>query len=272
MNRFEAALLGAKEVGFTVLSISISLIAVFIPILLMGGIVGRLFREFAITLSAAVLVSLVISLTTTPMMCRLPGRPAEAATGDQQPGRRASSDAASAACARVYERALRLGAGRRAGDAGRPGRDHRAQRLSVRRRPQGLLPAAGHRPDDRRPAGRPVELVQDHPASACASSSSIIGHDPAVQTVVAFAGGSSAAGGFMFVDLKPRNQRKGGADDGDAAAAAEAGQRHRRQPVPEPGAGRARRRPAEQRHLPVHAGGRQPGRPAHLGHQARRRR
>ena len=60
---------GAREVGFTVLSMSLSLIAVFIPILLMGGIVGRLFREFAVTLSAAILVSLVVSLTTTPMMC-----------------------------------------------------------------------------------------------------------------------------------------------------------------------------------------------------------
>jgi multidrug efflux pump len=66
-----AALRGAAEVGFTVLSISISLIAVFIPILLMGGILGRLFREFAITLSLAILVSLLISLTTTPMMCAL---------------------------------------------------------------------------------------------------------------------------------------------------------------------------------------------------------
>jgi multidrug efflux pump len=65
----KAALLGAEEIGFTVFSISISLIAVFIPLLLMGGIIGRLFREFAITLSAAILVSMVVSLTTTPMMC-----------------------------------------------------------------------------------------------------------------------------------------------------------------------------------------------------------
>ena len=65
----EAALQGAQEIGFTVFSISVSLIAVFIPLLLMGGIIGRLFREFAITLSAAILVSMVISLTTTPMMC-----------------------------------------------------------------------------------------------------------------------------------------------------------------------------------------------------------
>jgi multidrug efflux pump len=66
---FQAALLGAKEIGFTVLSISISLVAVFTPLLLMGGIVGRLFREFAVTLSVAIVVSLVVSLTTTPMMC-----------------------------------------------------------------------------------------------------------------------------------------------------------------------------------------------------------
>ena len=69
MEPFAATLRGAKEIGFTVMTISISLIAVFIPLILMGGIVGRLFREFAITLSTAILVSMVISLTTTPMMC-----------------------------------------------------------------------------------------------------------------------------------------------------------------------------------------------------------
>ncbi len=77
MPRLEAAFLGAREVGFTVLSISLSLIAVFLPILLMGGILGRLFREFTMTLSLAIMISLVISLTTTPMMCALflRGRP-----------------------------------------------------------------------------------------------------------------------------------------------------------------------------------------------------
>jgi multidrug efflux pump subunit AcrB len=65
----EAAFLGAREIGFTVLSMSTSLVAVFIPILMMGGIVGRFFREFAVTLSAAIAVSLVVSLTTTPAMC-----------------------------------------------------------------------------------------------------------------------------------------------------------------------------------------------------------
>jgi multidrug efflux pump len=69
MTPFAAALRGAQEIGFTVVSISISLIAVFIPLLLMGGIVGRLFREFAVTLSTAIVVSMAISLTTTPMMC-----------------------------------------------------------------------------------------------------------------------------------------------------------------------------------------------------------
>src|SRR5262245_28886713 len=68
-SRLEATLRGAREIGFTVLSMSISLVAVFIPILLMGGLVGRLFREFAVTLSLAILVSLLVSLTATPMMC-----------------------------------------------------------------------------------------------------------------------------------------------------------------------------------------------------------
>jgi multidrug efflux pump len=77
LSPLEAALTGAKEIGFTVLSISLSLVAVFIPILLMGGLVGRLFREFAITLTVAILVSMIISLTTTPMMCALLLKPEE---------------------------------------------------------------------------------------------------------------------------------------------------------------------------------------------------
>src|SRR5207245_9248677 len=83
MPPFQAGLKGAREVSFTVVSMSISLIAVFIPILFMGGVVGRLFREFAVTLSAAILVSLVVSLTTTPMMCARLLRP----VGERKPGR-----------------------------------------------------------------------------------------------------------------------------------------------------------------------------------------
>ncbi|MCG6552189.1 MAG: efflux RND transporter permease subunit [Candidatus Magnetominusculus sp. LBB02] len=66
---YEAAVTGSKEIAFTVVSMSLSLVAVFIPILLMEGMIGRLFREFAVTLSASILISLVVSLTTTPMMC-----------------------------------------------------------------------------------------------------------------------------------------------------------------------------------------------------------
>src|SRR5262249_30289882 len=69
MKPMQAALVGAREVGFTVMSMSISLVAVFIPLLLMGGLVGRLFHEFAVVLSTAVMVSLAVSLSTTPMMC-----------------------------------------------------------------------------------------------------------------------------------------------------------------------------------------------------------
>jgi multidrug efflux pump len=99
--RREAALRGAKEVGFTVVSISISLIAVFIPILLMGGIVGRLFREFTATMSLAIMISMVISLTTTPMMCALLLRPPQRAPG--RPARRSLFDRA----LEFYERTLR---------------------------------------------------------------------------------------------------------------------------------------------------------------------
>jgi len=74
-SRIDATLKGVKEVSFTVLAMSLSLIAVFIPILLMGGIVGRLFREFAITLSVAIIISMIVSLTTTPMMCAFILRP-----------------------------------------------------------------------------------------------------------------------------------------------------------------------------------------------------
>src|SRR5256885_1781520 len=68
MKPYEAAMKGAREIGFTVVSMSTSLVAVFIPILLMGGIIGRLFRQFAVVLTAAIMVSLLVSLTTTPMM------------------------------------------------------------------------------------------------------------------------------------------------------------------------------------------------------------
>ena len=69
MLPFDAALLGSREIGFTVMSMSISLVAVFIPILLMSGLIGRLFHEFAMTITSAIAISMVVSLTTTPMLC-----------------------------------------------------------------------------------------------------------------------------------------------------------------------------------------------------------
>ncbi len=144
MPRFQAALLGAREVGFTVLSMSLSLVAVFIPILLMGGIVGRLFREFAITLSVAVLVSLLVSLTTTPMMCSrlIRARPAArrgAAVPAQRAGLRGDAGRLRALAA--------LGAALPGARHGAAGRDRGAQHLPLRRR----SPRASSR--SRTPAG-----------------------------------------------------------------------------------------------------------------------
>ena len=89
---FEAALTGAREIGFTVVSISVSLVAVFIPLLLMGGIIGRLFREFAMTVTAAIAVSVVVSLTLTPMLA------------SRFLGARASTTAASTGRSSLFER------------------------------------------------------------------------------------------------------------------------------------------------------------------------
>ena len=100
----EAALRGAREIGFTVLSMSISLVAVFIPILLMGGIVGRLFREFAVTLSVAIVVSLVVSLTTTPMMCARVAAAARASA--RTAGCTAPASASSTGCCARYDTQL----------------------------------------------------------------------------------------------------------------------------------------------------------------------
>ena len=129
MPRVKAALLGASEVGFTVVSISISLIAVFLPILLMGGIVGRLFREFAVTLSMAIMVSLAISLTTTPMMCALMLKPADR----QKPKKRTLFDRAHDA---LRANAGMVAAALVAGDPGAAGHhrpERRAYTLSCQR-------------------------------------------------------------------------------------------------------------------------------------------
>ncbi len=150
MEPVAAALKGAQEIGFTVFSISVSLVAVFIPILLMGGIVGRLFREFAITLSTSIMVSMVISLTTTPMMCAilLKHEP------NQKHGRLYTwSERFFDGMLSLYRLSLTWVLENPALTlaAARPG--HRAQRISGGEDAQGLLPAAGHRSGHGRLAG-----------------------------------------------------------------------------------------------------------------------
>ncbi len=208
MSRLDAALLGAREVGFTVLSISISLIAVFIPILLMGGIVGRLFREFAVTLSAAILVSLVISLTTTPVMCAFlidPPKPRE------KHGRLARwSDSAFSWMQRRYETALDWVL-----DAGPLMLVVLAVTIVLTGYlfvvvPKGFFP--------QQDTGQLIGGLQSDQSSSFTITSQrirqfvgIIRRDPSVETVVAFAG-NNAAGGFLITNLKPRNERKGGSE------------------------------------------------------------
>ena len=202
--RVQAALQGAKEVGFTVISISVSLIAVFIPILLMGGIVGRLFREFAVTLSLAIGVSLVISLTTTPMMCALLLRPRRA----DRPRRRGMFDRVVAFYGRTLGWALRHGA---------------IVMLILfvtiamnvvlfTEIPKGLFP--------QQDTGRMIgALVADQSISfqlmreKLAQLMGIVQHDPAVRNVVGFSGGggggrSQTNTASAYVSLKPLTQRK----------------------------------------------------------------
>ena len=172
----EAALQGAREIGFTVLSMSVSLVAVFIPILLMGGIVGRLFREFAVVLSAAVVISLVVSLTTTPMMCGALLRPR----------RRGARAGVAALRERVLDgMAQRLPPRPRLGAAASAAHAGSSRSLTVALnvqlfidRAEGLLPAAGHRPARRRHPGGAGHLVPGDVARSCRRWSSTIARRP----------------------------------------------------------------------------------------------
>ena len=207
----EAALRGAKEIGFTVISISVSLVAVFIPILLMGGIVGRLFREFAVTLSVAIAVSLVVSLTTTPMMCAflLRGR------DRVHHGRMyRASERAFEMILRIYEVSLSWVLRRRflmllvtMGTLA----------LTVYLYvviPKGFFPQQ----DTGRLTG---QIVADQDTSSQAMQrlltefAAVTSRDPAVENVVAFTGGSGGTTntGRMFVALKPLDQRRLSADE-----------------------------------------------------------
>jgi multidrug efflux pump len=205
MPRMQAALRGAQEVGFTVLSISLSLIAVFIPILLMGGILGRLFREFTITLSVAILISLAISLTTTPMMCALWLKPREV---DDTPRRRTIFDRVLGGYERSLAWALRHGGLVMLILFG-------AVCLNVvlfTLVPKGLFPTQD--------TGRLVGSLQaDQSVSFQAMTQKlrqmidIVQSDSAVEHVVGFTGVGSGGGGgqintgSVFVALKPITQR-----------------------------------------------------------------
>ena len=205
---FRAALIGAREVGFTVLSMSLSLIAVFIPILLMGGIVGRYFREFAVTLSVAILISLMLSLTMTPMMCSRLLRP----QSEQRHGR------VYAWSERGFER-LRSGYERSLGWVLTHGLLTMLILLAVVCLnvylyviiPKGFFPTQD--------TGRLIGFIQADQSISfqamqpkLASFIDIVRADPAVDNVVAFTGGAQRNTGRMFVALKPLSERKESAD------------------------------------------------------------
>lgn len=209
MNPVDAALLGAREVGFTVMSISISLIAVFIPILLMGGIIGRLFREFALTLSVAILVSLVISLTTTPMLCALWLKPHDE---HKQTRLFAASERVFTAMQTAYHRSLKWAL------------DHTRIMMFILLGtvvlnvflyvaiPKGFFP--------QQDTGRMFGMIRaDQSISFQAMEKklqriiSVIGADPAVDQAMGSTGSSQRNVANIFVSLKPLSQRSDSIDE-----------------------------------------------------------
>ncbi len=205
MPPMKAAFQGSKEIGFTILSISISLIAVFIPILLMAGIVGRLFREFAITLSTAIVVSMLISLTTTPMMCAY-------LLKDERTVKHGSAyritERGFAWMLSVYSRSLSW-------VLKHPGPVLTLLLLTIGLNfylidiiPKGFFPQ-----QDTGAITGSVRGPQDASFSVMNNSilqlENVIKADPAVANVIAFTGGGgSSNGGSLYIALKPLNERK----------------------------------------------------------------
>ena len=209
MRPREAALLGAKEISFTVLSISVSLVAVFIPLLLMGGIVGRLFREFAVVLSVAILVSMIVSLTTTPMMCATLLR----AKGERQHGRlyRWSERFFDWVLGR-YESSLRVVLRHPLATMGVFAATVALTAYLYVIVPKGFFPQQ----DVGRLSGN---IRADQSTSYQAMDGllkrfvQVVGEDPAVENVIAFCGGTGGSNqGRMFVALKPIGVRRVSAD------------------------------------------------------------
>ena len=239
MTPFQAALLGAKEVGFTVLSMSLSLIAVFIPILLMGGVVGRLFREFAVVLSAAIIVSLAVSLTTTPMMCaRLLRSKEELGNGWFY----RKSEQIFEAVLGFYRRSLSWAL--------------RHSRLMMAilfiviclnvflyiKIPKGFFP--------QQDTGALVGTIQaDQSISFQAMQRKLINimdiirADPAVGSIAGFTGGGQRNSGFMYITLKPIRERKASPDQIMARLSPKLAREAGRKAFSSVGAGYPRRRP-----------------------------
>jgi multidrug efflux pump len=209
MPPVQAAFRGAREIGFTVLSMSTSLVAVFIPILLMGGIVGRLFREFAVTLSIAIGVSLLISLTTTPTMCAKLLKPL---TEERHNWAYRSSQRVFDGLLGAYKVALEFVL------------RHQPVTLLVTILTAGLtvylyiiVPKGFFPQQDTGRVMGSVQAAQDISFEAMSKKMyqfvNIVMKDPAVDTIVGFAGGNTSANqGRMFISLKPLGQRKISAD------------------------------------------------------------
>ena len=205
MKPFAAALKGAEEIGFTVFTISISLIAVFIPLLLMGGIVGRLFREFAVTLSTAIVVSMIISLTTTPMMCAYLLKNERA----EKHGRIYT------ASEKFFDWVLSLYRGSLHWVLDNPALTLIVLFLTIAlnvvlivKIPKGFFPE-----EDTGAISGGVRGPQDSsfPAmnNAIQQIGGVIKKDPAVANVIAFTGGGGATNtGFLYIALKPLAERK----------------------------------------------------------------
>jgi multidrug efflux pump len=208
LSPLEAALKGANEVGFTVLSMSISLIAVFIPILLMGGIVGRLFREFAMTISIAIVISLAISLATTPMMCAVLLR--------SDSGR--SHGRLYQASERFFDRMLNFYRRTLTTALQHPGAIMLilATVLGLNFYLYDIIPKGFFPQQD---TGRVVGVIQADQSISfelmqqkLTQFVTIIKQDPAVETVVGFTGGGQTNSGFVFAALRPLNERHISAD------------------------------------------------------------
>jgi len=210
MGRVEAAIRGAREVGFTVVSITLSLIAVFTPLLFFGGIVGRLFTEFALTLTVAVLISMVVSLTTTPMMCAfiLP-RGGEARHGRIYRATERVFDAMLAFYRSTLRAALRHPGAVALSLLATVGLNYYMFRYHIT---YGLFPVQD--------TGLIIGAIQaDQSISFQAMKTkftqlqTIVQDDPAVDSVVGFTGGRATNSGFLYSSLKPYAERKLTADE-----------------------------------------------------------